>query len=70
MSCLDLLRVYHFDTSKKIRLGVQNDGGYVIADLGAGGDEGVFMIVIFQPVSVMKRALRVTFSPVIHRLVL
>ena len=40
MSCLDLLRVYHFDTSKKIRLGVQNDGGYVIADLGAGDDEG------------------------------
>ena len=39
MSCLDLLRVYHFDTSKKIRLGVNNDGGYVIADI-AGGAEG------------------------------
>lgn len=37
MSCLDLLRVYHFDTSKKIRLGVQTDGGYVIADIGADG---------------------------------
>jgi hypothetical protein len=40
MSCLDLLRVYHFDTSKKIRLGVQNDGGYVIADIGGAGEAG------------------------------
>ena len=41
MSCLDLLRVYHFDTSKKIRLGVNTDGGYVIADIGgAEGAEG------------------------------
>lgn len=39
MSCIDFLRVYQFDTSKKIRLGVQNDGGYVIADIH--GDEGV-----------------------------
>ena len=38
MNCLDLLRVYHFDTSKKIRLGVQNDGGYVIADIGDAYD--------------------------------
>jgi hypothetical protein len=37
MNCLDLLRVYYFDTSKKIRLGVQNDGGYVIADIDADG---------------------------------
>jgi hypothetical protein len=36
MSCLDLLRVYQFDTSKKIRLGVNKDGGYVIADMGDG----------------------------------
>ena len=27
MNCIPLLRVYSFDTSKKIRLGVQNDGG-------------------------------------------
>jgi hypothetical protein len=40
MSCLDLLRVYQFDTSKKIRLGVNTDGGYVIADIGGEGAEG------------------------------
>ena len=40
INCLPLLRVYSFDTSKKIRLGVQNDGGYVIADLVAGGAGG------------------------------
>ena len=40
MNCLPLLRVYSFDTSKKIRLGVPSDGGYVIADLGARGAEG------------------------------
>ena len=73
VNCLPLLRVYSFDTSKKIRLGVQNDGGYVIADLGAGVPRvprGVFMTVIFRPVSAMKRALRATFSPVIPRPVL
>ena len=37
MSCLEHLRVYQFDTNKKIRLGVQNDGGYVIADIVGGG---------------------------------
>ena len=47
VDCLPLLRVYSFDTSKKIRLGVPNDGGYVIADLGAevgaeGGAEGLY----------------------------
>ena len=40
MSCLDLLRVYQFDTSKKIRLGVNTDGGYVIADIGGAVREG------------------------------
>ena len=40
MNCIDLLRVYSFDTSKKIRLGVPNDGGYVIADMSAGGAGG------------------------------
>jgi hypothetical protein len=74
VNCIDLLRVYSFDTSKKIRLGVPSDGGYVIADLGAGAMEGVpgvaFMTVIFRPVSAMKRALRATFSPVIPRPVL
>ena len=40
MSCLDLLRVYQFDTSKKIRLGVNTDGGYVIADIGGSAAEG------------------------------
>lgn len=40
MNCLPLLRVYSFDTSKKIRLGVQNDGGYVIADLGSACSAG------------------------------
>ena len=41
VNCIDLLRVYSFDTSKKFRLGVPNDGGYVIADMGAGGAGGV-----------------------------
>jgi hypothetical protein len=41
-SYLDVLRVYHVDTNKKIRLGVQNDGGYVIVNLedGDGGGGG------------------------------
>jgi hypothetical protein len=58
MNCLDLLRVYHFDTSKKIRLGVNNDGGYVIADIaGAAADaaaasvEGVYDCYISAGVS-------------------
>lgn len=37
VSYLDVLRVYAFDTSKKLRLGVQNDGGYVIAELEGSG---------------------------------
>ena len=49
MSCLDFLRVYHYDTSKKIRLGVQNDGGYVIADIA--GEEGVYDCYISAGVS-------------------
>jgi hypothetical protein len=40
VSYLDVLRVYAFDTSKKLRLGVQNDGGYVIAEVGGGGGGG------------------------------
>ena len=40
MRCLDLLRVYHFDPRKKIRLGVKADGGYVIADIN--GAEGAY----------------------------
>jgi hypothetical protein len=40
VSYLDVLRVYAFDTSKKLRLGVQNDGGYVIAEVGGGGGDG------------------------------
>jgi hypothetical protein len=40
MNCLDFLRVYSFDTSKKIRLGAKKDGGYVIADMGGEGDAG------------------------------
>jgi len=48
MSCLDSLRVYHFDTDKKIRLGVQNDGGYVIADIAG---EGVYDCYISAGVS-------------------
>ena len=59
MSCLDLLRVYHFDTSKKIRLGVNNDGGYVIADIAdaaaaeaaGAGAEGVYDCYISAGVS-------------------
>ena len=52
MSCLDLLRVYHFDTSKKIRLGVNTDGGYVIADIGgAEGAEGAYDCYISAGVS-------------------
>ena len=34
------LRVYHLDVSKKFRLGVQGDGGYVVGvAVGAGGGE-------------------------------
>lgn len=33
---LEYLKVYHFD--KKIRLGIETDGGYVIADLSGGYD--------------------------------
>lgn len=38
VSYLDVLRVYAFDTSKKVRLGVQNDGGYVIAEIEGAGE--------------------------------
>jgi len=33
---LELLQVYHFD--KKIRCGINSDGGYVIAELDGGYD--------------------------------
>lgn len=36
MNILELLKVYHFD--KKIRLGANTDGGYVIADINGGYD--------------------------------
>ena len=36
MNNLNLLEVYHFD--KKIRVGANNDGGYVLADLDGGYD--------------------------------
>jgi len=36
MNNRDLLQLYNFD--KKIRLGSNNDGGYVIADLGVDYD--------------------------------
>ena len=40
LSYLDVLRVYAFDPSKKVRLGVNGDGGYVIAEIGGGGAGG------------------------------
>jgi len=36
MNNINLLEVYHFD--KKIRVGANNDGGYVLADLDGGYD--------------------------------
>jgi len=36
MNNLELLRVYHFD--KKIRCGLNSDGGYVIAELDGDYD--------------------------------
>jgi hypothetical protein len=49
VSYLDTLRVYAFDTNKKVRLGINGDGGYVIAEIG--GAEGVYDCYISAGVS-------------------
>jgi hypothetical protein len=63
VSYLDVLRVYAFDTSKKLRLGVQMMAGMSLPRSAVAVVAAV--TAIFLPVSAMKRVLRVTFLPVI-----
>ena len=46
MNNLDLLKVYHFD--KKIRLGNEGDGGYVLGDLPGGYDSYISAGICYE----------------------